>query len=249
MNTDRSNIIVPLERLGFSDIEARVYLASLHIGPAPVLAISGQAGVKRSTTYLAIGNLQRKGLMRVEIKGLKKWYAAENPERLEVFVEDHRKILRQSMPQLSALYNLKGSEGVIRHYQGTDGIRSAYEALLEDVQPGDFYLSISEVGRWFELDPEYFENLRIRRSHKGLQVKILVNNTPSARVYQNKASVYNQQVKILPPEIDLTSTITLTPQKIIFHQIVPPISAILLDNPSIIQVQKELFELLWAGVK
>lgn len=249
MKSDRNTILEFLQQLGFSDIEARVYLASLRIGPSAVLAISQEAQVKRSTTYLAVDALQRKGLMSIEVKGLKKLYVAENPERLEVLVEEYRKTLRESMPHLSALYNLKGSEGVIKYYQGLDGIRSAYEALLNDLRPGDFYLSISEVARWFELDSEYYENLRIRRSHKGLQIKILVNDTQSAREYQNKAAVYNQQVKILPPGIDLTSTITLTPQKIIFHQIIPPVSAILLDNPSIIQVQKELFELLWAGAK
>jgi sugar-specific transcriptional regulator TrmB len=249
MTDDKNAIYTVLDRLGFSEIEAKVYLALLKLGPSPVLIISQQAGVKRSTTYLAIDSLQRKGLVNIEVKGLKKWYVAENPEKLEGLVEEYRRTLRESMPKLAALYNLKGSEGVIKYYQGIDGIRSAYEVLLEDVQPGDFYYSISEVGRWYELDPEYFENLRIRRAHKGLKIKILVNNTPSANEYKNKAALYNQEVKILPPGIDLTSTITLTPHKIIFHQIVPPVSAILMDNQSIIQVQKELFGLLWTSAQ
>jgi len=75
-----------LEKLGLSDKEAAVYLASLELGPSPVQVISRKAEVNRATTYVMIEVLLQKGLMSTFDKGKKTMYTAEKPERLHRIV-------------------------------------------------------------------------------------------------------------------------------------------------------------------
>ena len=234
-----------LVNIGLSEHEAAVYIAALAVGLGTVQNISDAANVKRTTVYSVVEALCKQGLMRIEIKGFKKYYVAEPPDRLETIVDQRRELLKSALPQLSGLYNLRSYQGVIKYYQGQDAIRSAYESLLGDLKHGDFYYCLSEVGRWYEQDSEFFESVRIRRSRKGLTIKVLVNNTESAHEYTKRQNMYKQQTKILPGKLELTSTITFTPDKILFHQIIPPVSAVLLENRSIIQVHKEIFEIMW----
>jgi len=54
-------LIQELQKLGLSDKESKVYLASLELGPAPIAAIAKQASVNRPTTYVIIESLIKKG--------------------------------------------------------------------------------------------------------------------------------------------------------------------------------------------
>src|SRR4051812_34988946 len=97
-----------LNNLGLSDHEARVYFASLFLGASTVQKIANAAEIKRTTVYSVVQSLQSKGLMMIEIKGLKKMYTAENPEKLETLLEHRREQFKNLLPEFSALYNLKG---------------------------------------------------------------------------------------------------------------------------------------------
>ncbi len=61
-----------LINLGLTETEARVYLAGITLGPATVSSIAQKANVKRTTVYPAIRTLKKKGLMSVDIHGMKK---------------------------------------------------------------------------------------------------------------------------------------------------------------------------------
>lgn len=53
-----------LKQLGFSDKEAKVYMASLELGPDTAQEIAKKAGVNRTTTYVIIEKLIKKGKKR-----------------------------------------------------------------------------------------------------------------------------------------------------------------------------------------
>ena len=52
-----------LEILGLSDKEARVYLALLELGTASAQTVSTKSYIKKPTTYLALEELRKKGLL------------------------------------------------------------------------------------------------------------------------------------------------------------------------------------------
>ena len=61
--------IETLKQLGLSDKEAKVYLAALTLGTAPLVQIARKAGVKLSTTHLTIATLLQRHLLIAVPKG------------------------------------------------------------------------------------------------------------------------------------------------------------------------------------
>lgn len=64
-------LLETLKDIGLDESEAQVYLTSLSLGPTTVLRIARGGETKRTTVYGIIESLKNKGLMKVELKGLK----------------------------------------------------------------------------------------------------------------------------------------------------------------------------------
>ena len=75
-----NSILTKLAQLGFSDKEAKTYLASIKLGTSTIQTISNLSGVNRATTYLAVESLMKKGLMSSVMKGKKRYFTVEAPE-------------------------------------------------------------------------------------------------------------------------------------------------------------------------
>jgi HTH-type transcriptional regulator, sugar sensing transcriptional regulator len=234
-----------LINLGLTDGESRVYLVSLNLGPATILKISRAAEIKRTTVYSIVDSLKQKGLVNVEIKGWKKLFVAENPEKLDSILETRRRELKNNLPQLLAMYNLKGDEGFIKYYEGIEGIKTVYEGLLRDIQARDEYMVIADPELWYDLDQKYFADFIKRRAKLNINIRMLLQDSDIAREHKKFEKNFNDKIKLLPENTAFTANIVITPQKIVFHQLTQPIMALVVENKSIIKTHQEIFELMW----
>ena len=242
-----------LTGLGLSDKEAEVYLAALSLGPASVLKIAKTAEVKRTTVYSVLESLKSKGMMSVEVKGFKVLYRAEDPNKLEGVLEARREKLKQALPDLSALFNLKGGESYIKYYEGKEAVKSIYLDLLKEIRPREDYCIISNVDEWWKLDKDFLLKFTLERGEMArthnINIRVLLQNTPVAKEYKQNEKNYNTAVKILPAETKLSTNLVIIPKKIVIHQLTPPIMAIVIENKSVIQMHRELFEIIWRSVE
>lgn len=239
-----------LTEIGLHEHEAQVYLAGLSLGPTTVLKLAKVAELKRTTAYSVIESLKQKGLMRVQLKGLKNLYAVESPEKLEGILEYRRISLKDQLPTLNALYSLKGGESTIKYYEGLTAIKSIYEDLLTETGPEEDYLVISDIKQWWDLDREYFTKFRERRYKARLKPRLLLTDSPAAREQQNIAPAFEMQVRILPQERKLLpADIIITGKKVIIIQMSHPLLAIVIENPSVTKIQKEMFEIIWKSLE
>ncbi|MBU4360895.1 helix-turn-helix domain-containing protein, partial [Patescibacteria group bacterium] len=68
-----------LQDIGLSELEAKVYLATLELGNTSVMQIAKKAEVKRPTCYLSLDNLFEKGFVTKIQKKSTTLYSAEKP--------------------------------------------------------------------------------------------------------------------------------------------------------------------------
>lgn len=237
-----------LSDLGLNENESKVYLASLSLGPTTVLKIAQSAEIKRTTVYSVIESLKQKGLMRIELKGFKEFFVAEDPEKLQTVLEVRREKLREYLPEFSALYNLKGGESLVKYYEGLESIKGVYEQFLKEIRPSDFYCVISDMQQFLDLDEEYFADYFERRAKAGIKVRSLLQDTEEARHYQKFGLNFSQNIKILSKDTKLSANLVITPRKIFITQLIAPIMGIVIENQSIITLQKEMFEMIWSGL-
>lgn len=234
-----------LSSIGLSDNESRVYLALLSLGSATVLKIARASGIKRTTVYSVIDSLIHKGLVYKEVKGFKNFYTSEDPHVLERLLDERRRELKDILPEFSALYNFHEKESSIRYYASLEGIKNIYEQILSKLTSGDPYYVIARQQKWYTLDTEWFEDFLERRAKLALDTRLLFEDTQEALHHKKFERNYNQQVKILPPGISFSSDIIVCPYAFVMHELVPPFSAVVIENRHIINTQLELFRYLW----
>jgi len=234
-----------LHEIGLTKNESSVYLASLSLGPAPILKIARASGIKRTTVYTLVESLKDKGLMSVEIHGWKQLFVAEDPKHLDAILESRKIRFHEMLPEFSALYNLKGSESIIKYYEGTMAMQSLYDDLLAETRPKDYWCVISDAKSFFNIDKKFFNNFVKRRAKKNLDIKLLLQDSKEARHSKEYQQNNNASVKIFPKNMKLSARVTITPHRIVFGQLTPPYSSVSLTNPHIIQMQKDMFNMLW----
>lgn len=243
INQKLLNILVDL---GLNEHEAKVYFASISLGPATILNIAKTAEIKRTTVYSVVEALIKKGLMNIVMKGWKKQYSALSPERLESMIESWREEFKKSLPDFMSLYNFKENESMIKYYEGLSGIKSIYEELLTDAKPGDYYLVISDTEKWKMLDEPYFNKFMERRFKKGIKPRMIFQHSESA--LKQKGAYPNEEIKVLPPDTKLNINLIITPKRLVLLQITQPIMALVIENKNIIAMHKDLFELIWKTI-
>jgi sugar-specific transcriptional regulator TrmB len=237
-----------LTAIGLNDKEASVYLAALSLGPAPVARISTYAGIKRTTAYSVIESLKSKGIISEQVSGFKTRYAAAPPQSLHNLISSQLSALEESMPEFSALYNLPGDQAVIKHYEGLPAIKGLYEDLLASVGPNQDYLVLTDLYRWQKLDARFFALFARRRARKQVRLRMLTVHSKSA-TRSATTDEYAGRLRVLPEGMAITTNLIVTPQSVVFHQLEPPVDAIVLNNKSVIHMHKEMFEVIWQATK
>lgn len=165
-----------LEKLGLSDKEALVYLASLELGPSPVQIIARKAEVNRATTYVMIENLLQKGLMSTFEKGKKTMFTAEKPERLHRIVHHERaavdekeQVIKRLLPDLDAISDAAGERPKVMFYEGEEGLEAMRETIFETkINAMEDFISFDDLRHLLPQDHWKRHNERLaKRSIKG----------------------------------------------------------------------------------
>ncbi len=237
-----------LKNIGLSEEESAIYLAGLSLGPTTILKLSKSSGLKRTTVYGIVEGLKRKGLMRIDLKGLKQTYAVESPEKLESTLEGRVADLKRELPSLMALHNLQGSESAIKYYTGLEAMKQLYLETLKEIKHGEDYLVIANQEKWYNLDPKFSQFYIEERAKLSIKTRLLFQDSPLAREQILLNRNFNQEARILPSDTNLNVDTLLLPNKLITLELTPPYMTVVIENKGIIELHREMFELIWKSI-
>ncbi len=124
-----------LHSLGFVESETKTYIASLEQGPGTVIDLTKRTKLSRQATYVAIETLTNRGLMSSLMKGKKKYYVSEDPDKLLSYAERKQQEMKEKISDLNrVLPELKlkahGERPVVKMFEGKEGIK----AILEEIE-------------------------------------------------------------------------------------------------------------------
>jgi len=244
--THNVEITKKLMEMGLGKLDADVYLAMLSLGETTIIKISRVSGVKRSTIYPIIENLRRQGLVSINNKGFKKVYVAENPTRLSTIIDRKKDDLLSILPALSSLYSTGGKDILIKTYEGVEAMKSVYDELLNELRGGDQYLVIGDPERWDSHARDYFKKYIKRRLKINIAARLLLSNSKTALEYKKFEKNFQEEVRILPKGYKIDSNVIITKNKIVMHQLDNVAITIVIESESVISLQQNLFEMLWA---
>lgn len=248
-----------LQKIGFSDKDAEVYLSCLELGTQPASVIAKKAGLKRPTTYLILEGLLKKGLVSEYTGSNVKYFTAVSPEYLLSFMDKQRrelstyqKELEQFLPQLQSLSNPYTLSPKVRFYEGMAGVERVMNDTLTAKESLRCYSTMDE---WFAR-PDTKEYImwygNQRAAVKKIPLRSINADSPLARKYLEDEYPVEidknlSHFRYLPKNIDVFSNeINIYDNKVAIASIGKnELLGIIIESESIANTQKSIFEISW----
>ena len=236
-----------LIKLGLSEKEASVYLAMLELGPTGVGEISDKAQVHRSTTYLTIEGLKKRGLISCVEDGKRIVFSPESPSRLEkILVEEREDVdrkhgtLLEAMPYFMGLFNSIQGKPSVRYFEGDEGIVAAREMLMRaDGEYRSFTAVDESTLRMASID----ENQRMRMSRR-MRGRFLFSVKPGCEV--PVCDLRNWQVREIPFEqAPFTGEINIVGSIVTAFVVTSQPIAFVVENQEMAGLFRALFDAAW----
>ena len=250
-------MIETLLKLGLSDKEAKVYLATLELGEDTVQNISEKSGVNRATTYVILEKLMQLGLASTVERGKKTVFIAENPtELVNILEEQKREIevkknnLDEAMTGLQAIYNHSKSKPAVRYFEGADGLEALDRYGHGQFTPGTEYLGMIPIDTVESQFPVRRSKAVSERVKLGIKSRVIYTNKEEKPDFTNEKEL-REAVYLPREEFPINASITLYPDWGIkfFNYDVTNYFGVLIESPILAKNMKYLFELAWEGAK
>lgn len=128
------DLLNDLSAIGFTEYEAKVYLALLKDHPATGYQLSKQAGIPRSMVYEALGRLDARGAVLKTEEPKATLYRPMPPDALlDRLTDDHQRRMRTLREGLNTIYNAQ-DEGHLWSFTGEPTILSYARDMLGQAQ-------------------------------------------------------------------------------------------------------------------
>jgi sugar-specific transcriptional regulator TrmB len=249
-------LIESLVNLGLNEKEARVYLALLPLEKATAYTVAIRSGLKNPTAYVILDNLVSKGFALKIPREDKHYFIAKSPRECVAIAREKLSTAEEMLPELMAMQKKSDEKANVSYYEGFDGIKKMYAGLLENMKKKPvnersfvaFYAHQKHTPDflqkyWLELSEEY--------GKINLKRKAVTTLHPSIKHYLEEETKKRFGMDLRPlPEKDYSSNISIEVYdkytQIISHRY---LQGILIDNPDIADVMKQIFNLVWKTTK
>lgn len=180
-----------LQELGFSEKEVGVYLTLLEMGSAIASDIAKKAKLNRSTTYVILESLEKRGLISVTDRRGATLYNSTLPEQLIQYLEGVAKRYtslaadaKKLLPELKSSRQESAPAPRVQLFEGSEGVKTVYEDTLSSLEEMRVYASFEDVR---EAIPQAALGKRAQgKPALNVQTIFLNNQKDQARVSSSK---------------------------------------------------------------
>lgn len=232
-----------LGQIGLNLKEAAAYLAVLQLGEGKVSEITKKAGIPRTTAYGVLSSLLDKGLLSFYLRKKRRYFVAEDPEKLTRISQERHAAIVKALPKLKAIYNLPESGPQIRFYEGKEGIKTILLDILEEKRPLYAATSIEDMNKTIK---EFFSDFIKRRIQQHLPVKLLTNYSKDSLALRESDDRELRQTCFVPENFQFKTANYVYGNKVAIISLGGQIPlGIIIEDEDIAQTQKMFFEFMW----
>jgi len=251
-------LISLLEKIGLSEKEAKVYLASLELGEDSVQNIGKKASVNRATTYVILEKLMTLGLVSTYEKDKKTVFVAEDPKELVHIIDEEKRAveereheLKENINQITALYNRNKNKPTVRFFEGADGLEALDRYGRNWMKKNSEILSITPIDVIEKMFPERRKKSLSERVRLGIKARtIYTHENGEIPGFVNDGEL-RDGVFIPRDKFPLNATINIYPDwgiKFYYFDENKPYGVIV-ESPGLAKNMALFYELAWQGAK
>ncbi len=251
-------LISSVEDLGLSEKEARVYIACLTLGPAPVQKIAEQSGIKRVTTYVILEALSGLGLVSQSTKAKKTLFIPEDPTALrrllvkkEQSLKEQKSSFEEILPKLQLLEFLPTDSPTVQFYDSPEGIRNVMSTFYERHKGIDMVYGMTNLDQLFEFFPEISQESSNPERTKARISSRIIYTTKKGPILRDSDSERNRISRYVPiDKYPFSADISIVGNFIVMMTLSgsKPI-AVTIESVLLAQSLTAAFNLAWVGAE
>lgn len=262
MQIRNPEMIQKLEKAGFNNKEALVYVSLLELGGAYPSRVAEYCGLKRSTVYSVLVTLSIRGIINEIEKRNKLFYQIEKPQKLVRYSESRIRMAEESLdmikgilPNIENLYGTLDDRPKITYYEKEEGILQIYSDHISTEKPYEM-LAWANAHELITLLPKkFFDNYVKTKERIGIATRGILSDTNENRAFNGirYADVKEKSIpnlRYVPREFFPASTlgeITIYGEKKVsivnFEK--DKMVGTIIEDASIHKIMKMIFELSW----
>lgn len=242
-------VLRELQDIGLAEKEAKVYAAALELGPATADQLAKQSKIVRSTTYVQLESLMKKGLMSTYEEGKKTFFAPESPEYLKRIFELKRKEfevreqeLESFLPKLVQKFENAGDRPIVRFFDGKEGIRSLREEALGAKNKILYVLSSNDAVNIVFSEEERAKYSK-KRSERGITTKLLYTRTNGK--IEEQSQPHTERGFLKPETLPLATDIVIFDDNVGIMTLKGKLIGILIQSKEVRESMISIFNFLW----
>jgi sugar-specific transcriptional regulator TrmB len=243
-----NEIITLIKQAGFTEKEARIYLALLELGQADVTDIAKKATLKRSIVYVIIDELIEKGYASMLPNRRINTYQAIDPGVILTQLKSVAKNLAEMLPYLRSLQNKSGACPKIHFIDTLEGITKVYEEMNE--YDNQFFISsycrIEEVFPGTIADWIYKYKKKI---FKQFISRHLVPDNSGEREIAKEFSRIGQDVRFSKELIGMKMDFSIYGNKLGITSLEEKPFIVVIESGSLVNSLMPIFEMAWRNGK
>lgn len=228
--------------LGFSEVEAKMYLANLSIGIAGVSILAKRAGMNRTSGYSVLAELKQKWYVKEYLRWNTKYFEATDPEDiLDMF---HKKIkkLDKALPEIKAMSQKYTESPKVRYYQWLEEVKQLYLKRLQD-NPSEIKIFKAWIEREKEKEKLKAFSKEVVKKTWARKVEIICNSSTSSEEEDTREDTKR---KILTKnDMYLPTSIKIYGNKVQFVSLKNHLFGVEIENQDIADSLRQMFDYIW----
>ena len=260
MDIKNAPLVIKLQKTGFGEKEAKIYVALLELGGAYPSRIAEYSGLNRSTTYKILTDLSIRGLVNEIEKRNKYFYQIEKPEKITRFIESKKKRIedefdrtKELIPEIEGLFGMLKKHPKVTYYEGIEGVMSIYEDMLLEKKPYEMlaFSRVDELESFFS--KEFFKrwvNTKVQKkiTTRGIGPDLKHNREYSGRLFENAPKEFWPDIRYVPENLfPYKGEITLYGESKVsivnFDR--SQLNGIVIEDKNLHRAMRTIFELSW----
>jgi sugar-specific transcriptional regulator TrmB len=235
----------PLEEMGLTRNESKIYLTLLQYGSSTAGEITNKTGIHRRSVYDSLERLLEKGLVSHILKENRKFFQPTNPNHLIEMLRRREEDVLNILPELQSMYQHSEKEEIVV-LKGREGARAVYEDILKT---GKDYYAIA-TGKIPEIvGPKTYEKYIQERVEKGIHLHTIYEESMRGSMQARRP---NARCRFMPKGFVSPINVVQYGDKleIIVWSYDPATPLIILiKNRKIAEAFKSYFNMLWKTAK
>jgi len=232
-----------LEDTGLTNKEAEIYLILLKLGDSTVAELSKKTNILRQTVYDILDKMLAKGVISTAISNNTKVFRAVEPKVLLQMMDNRKKALSDSMPELMAMALESKSTLNVKNFVGMKGLKSIWDDMLVVGKDTYFVIDYDVFGKLFK--ELFIQNFIAKRIEKGFWHHAIFTSTKTPKLYEKSETKRLRRVRYLFKLKKFQATICVYGDKVCFFTMGDQPGAVLIENKEVATSMRAVYDVLW----